>query len=395
MAGDLDTAHPGEARLRAALAAAASGPVPPAWETIRARVLDGEEIVPLPQARSARRSSGPAALAAAVLLVVLAVAGALVVSQQGDDEQLTQVGGTVADQPAGWFVPADLPAGWSVTSVTARRPDEPRCPGPEGEPARGIRWTRPSSPNAAVVVTAGRCDTVEAVRGPGPEVLSLVERAAPVDVDLGPVTGVLAESLVGSDHRITWELDGEIWIYEAMGLSLDEAVAVARGIATAGSFDAAPEGFTEDDRWTEPPRPRTVVEVAVTSDEGVELAYVLSPTGAGEFRSRADNLPAGPPGPEPEVRAITYATTPWTLRHGIVAPGVDVDVWARVGPGDPLAVRQAGAGQVAGPARTLAEALVPASSRTWGDLLAGVDHSAVLEEAETFDAVEALDVPPG
>ncbi|HEV7720164.1 MAG TPA: hypothetical protein VGO60_02720 [Iamia sp.] len=397
MAGDLATAHAGEARLRATLAAAASAPVAPAWETIRARVLDegAEGLAPTRSASRPRRT--PALVAAAAAVLVLALIGALVVATRPESEgRFTQVGGAAA-APPGWFVPQDLPAGWTITSVSAVRPDETRCPGPGEEPARGIRWLRPdSSPNAAITVTIGRCVPPDLVSGPGGEVIRFPDRAAPVDVDLGSVTGSFAESLVGSDHLISWQIDGVPWTLEGSGLQIEELVAAARAIATAGSVDVAPTGFTFDETWTEPPRPRTQVEVELTTADGNQLAYVLVPGGAGAYRPRADVGTSTPPEHAPDLvlRAATYATAPWSLRYGIVAPGVDVDLWARLAPGDPAAIRRAGIGEISDDARLLVNLLAPASTAEWRELLAQVDHTPVLDEADEFSALAELDVPP-
>lgn len=83
MTADIDVAPDGEARLRAALdAAATTNPVPPAWDVIRERVEADERPGPT------RRRSAPLLVAAAVL-AALAVVG--VATTGGDDE------GVVAD----------------------------------------------------------------------------------------------------------------------------------------------------------------------------------------------------------------------------------------------------------------------------------------------------------
>jgi hypothetical protein len=396
MPADLDTT--GEERLRAALVAAASGPVDPAWDAIRSQVLGEEHTIRLVPTRRSRPVRRPAVLAAAAaVVVVIALAGAVALTNRsGTGDHLTQVGGDIGDPTPGWFVPRDLPAGWTVTSVQAVRPDEPRCPGPEEEPARGIRWVRPdSSPNAVIVVTTGRCDTDEGYRGPGDEPIVLPDRAPPVDVELGPVTGSFAESLVGSDHRITWERDGVTWTFEATGMQIEEVVSLAREVATAATFDAAPTRFQEEERWTEAPAPRTTVEVRMTSPEGVELAYVIGPSGGGTFRGRVDGGRDRPEGMPGDHRwDLSFVTAPWTLRFALVAPGVDVDVWIRRADDDPAVVRRQGAETLDAPVRLLAESLAPATTEEWEDLLAGVDHTPVLDDADTFADLADLDVPP-
>jgi len=399
MAGDLALAHAGEARLRAALAAAASAPVAPAWDTIRSRVLDDDESLGAPLHRTATPiPSRRAALLAAAAVLLVIVAGVVVASRP--DDAPTQRAGTVG--PSGWFVPVDLPEGWSVTAVTAVRSDGPRCPEPGEEPVRGVRWVRPAD-GATVVVVAGSsgCGATDTDLGPEGADVHRPETTDEDPVDLGSDAGQgwLSRALEGDEARLVWQVGRAYWVFESDGVAPEDLVALGREVVVAGSFDVAPAGFTVADRWSEPAQPHTVVEVEVTSADGTRLAYLVAPPGTGLFRGRPDARPLRLPGQDLELQALGFPTSPWTALYGLAAPEVDITLFARTTTvdgyveGSSLAtpVRP----EILAAAEDLATALAPATTEQWRDLLAAADeHTPVLDEAASFAALEALDVSP-
>ncbi|HEX7134979.1 MAG TPA: hypothetical protein VF228_20560 [Iamia sp.] len=396
MPADLDTAHPGEARLRAALAAAASAPVDPAWDTIRSRVLGEEHTirgVPTP-----RRWSRGLAVAAAVLVVALT--GAVVAAtRSASRDQFNEVGGAIVDA-TGWYVPVDLPEGWSVTSVTALRSEVPVCFGGEETPVRGIRWVRSESA-AAVVLYMWPCEADATDMGPGGAVVAVPEREFDTtNVDLGDAgVGSIRQGTAGSDHQLSWTVDNVAWGLESTGLTGDELIAFAREVAADSSpLDVVPAGFRVADRWALPPSPRTLVEVTLTTDTGIELVYTLGPPGSGYYRRRPDAVPAGVDSGPPDLQVLTFTTAPWTARYGSAAPEVDLTVWARTEPGAsapdgkiltdiPEAVADA--------AEVLVRSLEPATREQWRRFLADAGtHTAVLDQAAVrADLDERLAVP--
>ncbi|HMJ79022.1 MAG TPA: hypothetical protein VK507_23760 [Iamia sp.] len=391
MAGDLATAHAGEPRLRAALAAAASAPVDPAWAMIRSRVLDEGPHAAPPLTGTATTSPARrvAVLAAAAALLVI-VAGVVVASRP--DDAPAQRAGTTAG-PSGWFVPVDLPDGWSVTSVLASRPDAERCPGPEEEPVRGVRWVRPDD-GASVVLTTDYCGMADTDRGPGADDLTRPERAEDEELDLGPLPGWLSRSLVGEEHRLAWQIGRVPWMLESSGVSAEDLVALARevagaGTATKGTVDVVPSGFTVADRWTEPPQQHTSVEVEVTTADGLVLTYVMAPPGAGYFRAQPDARPYRVAREGMAVQSLAFESEPWMAHYGVAGPEVDLTLWSYAP--DPTRDRAG----IANAATLLVEALVPASVEQWRDLLADAeDHTPVLDEAVTVAELGRADVPP-
>ncbi len=407
MPGDLRTAHPGEARLRAALDAAASGAVTPAWEDIRARVLAAQPhdraLVPVDEVSPPRVTATPsggrgraAVAAAAVLVVAMAALG--LATRTGGDGEVAEVG--ASPDATGFYVPVGLPHGWRVTSVVARRADRPRCPGPGEEPARGTRWTRGIAAITFVVGTADLCGAPESTISPGGTDAHLGAPGDGTAVDLGGVDGRLFEAPGRSDLWVAWDVDGTERVLRGTEITGDELVEVARTLVAAGEPATPPEGFIETDRWTQPASPDTTVTVELTAPGGSVLAYDVSQAGSGLFR----DLPtAGPLGDDvvggrdrvgPEVLQLGNPIGPWHALYGIEGEDVDVVVWGLFSyrpDGDRLPTEET----VGNTAFLLAQSLRPATVEQWRDLVSEAERSTpVLSDVTSFADLLGRAVPP-
>lgn len=247
-----DPTDPAEARLRAALdaAATAAGPVTDDWADVLARA-DGTRLPSAEAAatgRDPRRRTRRAATFAVAAVLTLLVGTALVLATTTTDEDADTItaGPTRADEPTGWYVPSPLPAGWSVTDVTFTST-------PWNCPCRSVTWGDEPTGRS---LRYSRNPAVEPPDGAG------VPPSR--EVDLGGVTGRLDDE-DGPVPAVTWTEAGDRRVLVATEIGADELLAAARGlVGRPDPVDSPIEGLT------------VVAGSQVDTDQRVERAVVVT-----------------------------------------------------------------------------------------------------------------------
>lgn len=403
-----DPTDPTEARLRAALdaAATATGPVTDDWADVLARA-DGTHLPAAPAAsgRDPRRSTRRAATFAVAAALALLVGTALVLATTTTDEDADTItaGANEADEPTGWYVPSPLPPGWSVTDVTFTST-------PWNCPCRSVTWGDEPSGRS---LRYSRNPAVEPPEGigvpPGRE------------VDLGGVTGRLDDE-DGPVPAVTWTEAGDRRGLVATELEVDELLATARGlVGRPDPVDSPIEGLTvvpgsevDTDQRVE----RSVIVTLRTAADH-PISYSLTPRAGeatswyGRYLTPVDplELDAGvdpvydlatgwPTTPEAAPPTGVPSATEFVVLPRYLArpPGAEIVLPSFGGPAILRDEEAYDPTTVVADADRLVRSLRPASAEEWAEFLASADeHDPALDGVARLADLADRDAvaPPG